>query len=304
MKVNDSLFAQTAIVFGLITVAVYVFFIRPLLPTNQRRRQAAPVPNRNSDSATAHGAPSTSSAASGIQGSNEHKIPCSRVPSHVSSASAAFAVNGGSNLLVDGIIAFKHSRASDEIVDESDRTVRAKILSNLLDGSTVSVPPAKGSAVVVAIPVDSVACPYQRRVLVLLATYYNLLVLLAVPQNETFTEDDKLKAVATLRGNGIGGSVAVDNDDNDEPTLVAHILTEEALPTHRIPFASTVTGRVAFVRQLQRVELVLDFDPEVLALLSRFGHRVVVYGANDNVKENGDLGDKAPTVSKLGRAMI
>jgi hypothetical protein len=75
------------------------------------------------------------------------------------------------------------------------------------------------------------------------------------------TEKDQVRLIAQLRGSGDG-------------------LTAEVLPDHRIIFASTVAGRVAFVRQMQRIELVLDFDPEVKTLLSRFGHKVVVYGQN------------------------
>jgi hypothetical protein len=51
----------------------------------------------------------------------------------------------------------------------------------------------------------------------------------------------------------------------------------DVLPSHRIVAASTVAGRVAFVRQVQRVGLVVDFDPAVHEQLSRFGHKVMVY---------------------------
>ena len=124
----------------------------------------------------------------------------------------------------------------------------------------------------------------------LLATYYNLLVLVAVPaasEGKEFTAEDRARAVQALRG-------GTSNDESSHSQL----LTPELLPLHRIVFTSTVTGRVAFVRQLQRIELVLDFDPEVKGLLSRFGHRVIVYGGDNDSRSNSS------SVSKLGRALL
>jgi hypothetical protein len=273
----DSLFGPTAIIFGVISLAIYFFIIRPLLPSTRGPADANRGTQTNATAAVNDIAATTT---------RQEQIQCSRVPPHVSETSAKLAVNGGANLLMDGLVAFKHCRAAVVVTasDDENRKARAKLLANLLEHSGVAAPPAKGSAVVVTIPVDSVDCPQQRRVLYLLATYYNLLVILAVPDAE-FTEQDRLKAIHALRG--------IDTDS---------ILAAEILPTHRIVVASTVTGRVAFVRQLQRIELMLDFDPEVLGLLARFGHRVIVYGGGSSGGNGATAVDTS--ISALGRAML
>jgi len=54
-------------------------------------------------------------------------------------------------------------------------------------------------------------------------------------------------------------------------------LPQEVLPDHRIVQSRSAKGRVAFVRQLARVEFVLDFDPVVQSELGRFGFVVIMY---------------------------
>ena len=146
----------------------------------------------------------------------------------------------------------------------------------MLEGSSLVSPPAKGTTIVIAIPSNDAECPKLRRVLYLLGTYYNLLLILAV--DESFSEKDRMDKIKALRG--------------DDPSTR---LSADVLPDHRIVVASTVAGRVAFARQLQRIELVMDFDPEVTNNLSRFGHRVVVYGENAKV----EMG-----TSKLGNHLL
>ena len=345
MKIELSvLFEPTAIFIGVISLAIYIFIIRPLVPST--RGPAHERGNRTRSIGTTGAAAGGAALSDGAmtiaqQRHNEQllqTIPCSRVPPHVSDASASLAVNGGANLLVDGLVAFKHCRASSSsssssllaatgaVESDETRKARAKLLSNLLEVSGSSSrsgsganppspppppPPAKGGVVVVSIPIESVACPQQRRVLHLLATYYNLLVIMTVSQQQRadeFTEVDRVRAIATLRSGENGASGSSDIDESDAPLQQQQQqLTADILPTHRITVASTVTGRVAFVRQLQRVELVLDYDPEVLALLSRFGHRVIVYGnreSSSSSQREGAAAEADLSISKLGRAML
>jgi hypothetical protein len=63
----------------------------------------------------------------------------------------------------------------------------------------------------------------------------------------------------------------------------------EVLPRHRIVGAQTIAGRIAFVRQLGRVEFVLDRDEDMRTQLGRFGFRVLVYGDDGHVGNNGSI---------------
>jgi uncharacterized Zn-binding protein involved in type VI secretion len=282
----------TALIFGVLTALIYHFVLRPLFPTapaavtQALTRQQLPLPQRRHSNST------TSSSNNNNNNNNANTptaarkgAPCARVPSHVAPGSTA--VNGGNNLLVDGMVAFRHGKAAvvESALDAAQqarvRKDRARILARLLrqhDGggqsrtsnstsasAAASPPPGKGSTVVLAIPQADVGCAQLRNVLYLLATYYNLLVLVAV--NSDFAPKDKGLLIQRLRG----------------PTATSvstqHLqLTADVLPDHRIILSSTVAGRVAFSRQLQRIELVLDFDSDVKAMLERFGHCVVVYG--------------------------
>jgi hypothetical protein len=160
-----------------------------------------------------------------------------------------------------------------------NRKDRARVLSNFLSETTVSTPPTKGGAVVVSVPVNEVECKDLRRVLYLLATYYSLLVIVTV--EPSFTPKDLKGILHKLRGSA--------DDDG--------YLAPEVLPDHRVTASSSVTGRVAFVRQLQRIELVLDYDEQVRDNLTRFGHRVILYGSTY------DAASSAST-SRLGTALL
>jgi hypothetical protein len=262
------------LIIGLVSVAIYFFVIRPLLPTRPR------------DAAQANRQPRP------VQAQPKQVERCQRVPSHVSAHSARIAVRGGANLLSDGVVAFRHSKAScyeqsacDNETVLANRKERARVLSRLLEGertatsggsSAATAPPSKGSVVVVSVPEDDVDCAKLRRVIYLLGTHYNLFVILAVHSSESSREDRK-KLIQRLRGETSSSLLPVD-----------------VIPDHRIVAASTVTGRIAFCRQLQKTELVLDYDSEVKSMLGRFGHRVIVYGKN---YENNQC-------SKLGSALL
>jgi hypothetical protein len=311
LKDSDCSLFITVVAIGLVSAALYLFWLRPLLPgTAGRAQRVAPAGTAGAARASAAQAAATASNDNNNNANapSKPKEKCTRTPPHVAPDSAELAVNGGSNILIDGLLAFRHSRAAtwEKQLDAADQTLnrkdRARILSRLLEeespASSSSAPPAKGSTIVVSIPVEDVGCSKLRRILYLLATYYNLLVILAVPSAPS--KEERTKLIAKLRG--------LDEDDDKKkksssgrstPAASTQLLPVDALPDHRIIVSSTSAGRVAFVRQVSRIELILDFDPEVKNILARFGHRVIAYG--DNLED--EARDTADT-SRLGRQLF
>ena len=269
---------QTAIMFGVISIIVYFAVLRTT------REAAAP---RASDGAVV----SPQQQAQEQEKPNaKPKILCSRVPPHLSESTAKITQTGGANILSDGMVAFRHIKAASHEsslspeMQMTNRKERAKVLSNLLAESNgaLSSPPAKGGSVVLTVPVDEIECEKSRRIVYLLATYYNLLLIVSV--DSSFQPKDMKNLIQRLRGSEEG-----------EPE---NYLSPEVLPDHRVTASCSVTGRVAFVRQLQRIELVLDFDAEVKDNLSRFGHRVILYGSNH------EPGVSNTSRSRLGMALL
>ena len=252
---------QTAVMFGVITVILYLALLRGR-GTTTTTASPDPVGTRRQAQGT-------------LPSQDNPTIPkksiCTRMPPHLSNASSKIAHTGGSNVLSDGMVAFRHSKvASHESSLSADqqmknRKERAKVLSNLLADSNgiVSSPPVKGGTVVLTVPLEDIECEKLRRVVYLLATYYSLLLIVTV--DSSFQPKDIKNMVQRLRG-----SSEEDNTNHIAPDI---------LPDHRITASCSVTGRVAFVRQLQRIELVLDFDAELKENLSRFGYRVILYGS-------------------------
>lgn len=265
---------QTAVVLGVITLIFYAF-LRPARPS-------ATAAARQQQQTQQQGTRRQEKTGASI------KTICTRSPPHLSVMSARITQAGGLNVLSDGMVAFRHNKVAahesslESTVQAKNRKERAKVLSNLLSGSdgAVSTPPVKGGAVVVAVPLADIACEKLRRVVYLLATYYSLLLIVTV--DSSFKPKDMKSSLNRLRGNAEESS---------------SYLAPDILPDHRVTASSSVTGRVAFVRQLQRIELVLDFDVEVKESLSRFGHRVIVYGVNyDKVTSESQ--------SKLGNTLL
>lgn len=276
---KDSVYS-TMVFFGLVSLAVYFLLLRPLLsgggdlgreqqqiPGEQHggRPRVAPAPHRTQ--------------AAGSEDRAALNATFTRVPDHLSPQSAQLASVGGSNLLIDGLLAFRHGKASqvEQSLDSNQQALnrrdRARILTRLMDDEAIKSPPAKGCTLIVAIPAEDVMCEKLRRVLYLLGTYCNLLVILAMSESQT--DEDRLVLITKLRG-------------SDQQ------LSSDVLPDHRVVAASTFASRIAFVRQIERLELVLEFDPSVKAQLTRFGHRVVVYS-------NGKV---AGAKSKLGASFL
>jgi len=270
---------------------VIVAFATALVFLLLRPREAAPrttpQPPPRGGGATYEGE-NTFLGASGDGSSNpktSSREACTRTPDHVSATSATVAHSGGANLLVDGLVAFRHTKAAAASKDTDqatqNRKERARVLTRLLmedDGvssAEATMPPSKGGTLLVSIPLADVGCPQLARVLYLLASYYSLMVVVAVDSKFSNKTDRPAMLQQLYRDDGV--------------------LTKDILPEHRIVTSSTIAGRVAFARQLQRIEMVLEFDPEVRQNLSRFGHRVVLYNTNKtttNDKKTSMLGQK------------
>jgi hypothetical protein len=104
-----------------------------------------------------------------------------------------------------------------------------------------------------------------------LATFYNVIVLVAVDSTvlgdtTSNTTNNKNDAFTKLHAQVVG----------QLRSAYQSVLSEDILPSHRILLSSTITGRVALVRQLSKVALVVDWDPSVKEQLTRFGHSVTL----------------------------
>jgi hypothetical protein len=278
----DLLSISTAVISGIITLIIYVWIIRPFLSTQQRQPQTASASLQQVGNTSAQSLiPSISKA--------------SRVPCHLSEPSARIASSGGANVLRDGLVAFSHTKAfvtgEQESTDPANasihRTQRAKVLAKLMayteqddnnnNGkatiakakTVLQAPPAKGSTLLVSVPADQVGCHKLQRVLYLLGTYYNVILILGVASESKSV--DRAKLIEQLRGATAAGNSKSQQGQSDA-------LPSEVIPDHRIILSSTAKGRIALVRQVERVELVLDYDPQVEMQLRRFKQKVITYG--------------------------
>lgn len=219
-------------------------------------------------------------------------------------------------------------------------------------------PPGRGSNVVVVISYDGnviandgsgssgsgrsilAKCEKLQKSLMLLATYYNLFLLVNVEKNDNLKEQhnhnqggsnnsneeeekrrrdmvkqfrsDLLNITTTTNSDNTtdsssnnSGSSNNDNADNGNK------LNSQILPPHRIIFTSTSEGQIAFVRQLVDTKLVLlpsttsssNGGEKVKMELERFGFRVVCYPENnDKSTNNGENG--SASYSALGQFLI
>lgn len=291
---------STLFFFGIISIALYLLVLRPVQPTvinasatagsvgghnpafnNSNTRNAVANRARPQEAAGA-AAPARGGAPNKDSNIDRVLSECSTFPIHITPTSQGICRTGGFNLLNEGLLAFRHTKAVDYEnpktssslassstgdVASQNRKERARVLSRMLaleSSSSESVtPPPRGSTFVISIPAAEVSCPKLRQVMYLFATYYNLLVILVLPPGGgDKTLADVKELTIQLRGSG----------DQDP-----HRLALDILPDHRIVAATSPSGRIAFVRQLARAEIVLDFDIEVKTQLTRFGYRVIHY---------------------------
>jgi hypothetical protein len=241
------------------------------------RRQPVPAERRNPT-------PHLSDAAL------ELLLDCQSKPAFVQTETEKVGI-GGHKTLVDGLVAFSHTQAAAAASSSSmttttmtmmntttsstetlSRTERAKILSRLATapGMTLTTPPGKGSTLVVSLPSfednnsssnNSNSNSQLPHILHVLGTYYTLIIVIGTSLT---TNLSSIKEQETYR------------QRMQEKLFATGELTESILPKHRILMASTKTGRIALVRQLARVELVVDFEVDVQTELGRFGYKVAV----------------------------
>lgn len=274
MENEESFSSGTALLFAVISFILYWLFLRPTAaPADPRtatpatttttstprtvRPRPRPVPPEAPHVAPTPATMMLSDAA--VEILNE----CQAKPSHVVTSISATGL-GGSNVILSesGLVAFSHTQAASVVALDAAAAVRqerAKILSRLCAGGGVSPPPSKGSTLVLSISqADMNHADTLRRVLYALGTFYNLVVIVAVGDGSSSKSEKDLK------------SSLVEQLLQSTDTR----LTEQVLPLHRVILASTVTGRVALVRQLNKVAMVVDWDPEVETQLKRFGYKV------------------------------
>jgi hypothetical protein len=284
----------TFFAFGAVSIALYLLVLRPLNENTATETESGEA-SRNqpllghpaaAEEPAAHAAAAVNTARrSTSTGGSIDKVlsKCANFPVHVADPKPTSAMN----LLFDGLVAFRHTQAasieqtksggSSDIATQN-RKERARILSKMLslekDGPADATSFSRGGTIVVAVPIEEVNCDKLRRVLYLFATYYNLLVILVIPSG---TSSDALeRATEVLRGNE-------GNTDRLDTAI---------LPSHRVIAASSTTGRIAFVRQLSRVSLVLDFSSSVKSELSRFGFRVINYSQTKSSNVTSQLGSQ------------
>ena len=223
---EESFSSFTVLAFALISLVVYLLFLRPTTTPTNTATPTHPPHNTNVTRGVAAAAPPARRRVVGGDNNNntnhnqnngtswDRQRPAASVLSETAlqlltacQAKPAFCKNpekgngktttvglGGSNVLVDGLVGFRHTQASSVVPEEhamSVRKERAKILSKLVVlqqqssaniNVNVTTPPTKGATIVVSVPHDQVACDSLRRIFYLLSSYYNLLVLLAVPE--------------------------------------------------------------------------------------------------------------------------
>lgn len=261
---------MTLVVFAVISLVVYTLVLKPIFASDQPTPQHEVV--HRPAATTARPAPRVAYRVASRQESEEVSLLMTRRPPHMQATGKTL------DILVEGLIPFRNIQASTYEASQHDpdmlaknRKDRAKLLSKILAlEKSPALPPPRGTTVVITIMDKDVACDKARRVIFLLATYFNLLLVILVPSTTTDVEVKGL--ISNLRGENM-----VD-------------LPNQVLADHRIIAAESVSGRVALVRQLaRRVEFVLDFDPQMKAELNRFGFRVMLYGNFDAAKQTNEM---------------
>ena len=284
----------TAILIAVVSLVLYCLFLRPTTKTQnsnnmatppmrarqggsrrqfQRREQNQPPREQLQQQQRRQQQPIRQTNSYLSEAAEEILVNCQTKPSHVITSSDKVGL-GGRKVLVDGLVAFSHTKAGDIFTSTNSgstiRTERAKVLSRIASapGVTMKTPPSKGSTVVVSLSssrLDDTA--NVSSFLYTLGSYYNLIVIIHVHNidGNNFKEQQQKRRQLQDR------LLSPNNKQNDTMRL-----TEDILPKHRILISSADTGRVALVRQLSKVELVIDFDSNVQSELGRFGYMVAV----------------------------
>jgi hypothetical protein len=256
----------TLVVFGIISIVLYLFILRPLALARPSQGNAS-----SSDNPELSTNFTEDSTASTLQKTTSWPV-VTRKPPHATKCSES--------ILVQGMVSFRNSTAAtyestmDPATIDVNRKERARILARILSldssgpnesDSNIKLP-QRGGWIVVSVPEEDVMCPRLRRILFLLATYLSVIVIISV--KDSSTDEYIQQLIDKIRGSDVSSSVQ---------------LPEAVLPSHRIVAAQSLIGRIAIARQLGTVEFVLDFDTEMKSQLVRFGYKVIVYGNQENI---------------------
>jgi hypothetical protein len=206
--------------------------------------------------------------------------------------------------LLQGVVPFRSTPAngyetrlqkelSEEFLIVANRKERARIFARLFSLTTTEEagakkpPPNRGANIVVTIYPLDVSCVKLQKALMLLGTYYNLFVLVdgsgIFQGNSSEKQKEHREYIRNFREELLQKTTTTVRESS-------HKLNSQILPPHRIVFLTTTAGRVAFVRQLHGVELVVDGDEKVTKELERFNHRVLLYpreGKSDGISALG-----------------
>jgi hypothetical protein len=227
-----------------------------------------------------------------------------------------------------------NNKEEEEDIIITNRKSRARIFAKIFSIKSVSDrPPGRGSNVVVVISYDGndngagggiAKCEKLQKSLMLLATYYNLFLLVNVDndneeqqqQHNSINEEEEKRRrdmvrqfrsdLLNITTNANTSIISNGSSSSSNNTDEGNKLNSQILPPHRIIFTSTSEGQVAFVRQLVDTKLILLPSSEgekVKMELERFGFRVVCYPDNDDKStNNGENG--STSYSALGQFLI
>ena len=289
METEESVFSFSTLVLALITLAVYLLFLKPTAETentiatttntiNPQRTRERQRPHGGRRVATPQQRPQPTRRRQPIsENALEVLASCQSLPPHVASNKSS-SIGGFESLSENGLVSFSHTKvASQKLIDDTaklqQRKERAKILSRLFSskdfGKALPAPPSKGSTFVVGIDREKhLSGATQKssvvRVLKGLSSHYTVLVVVSLDssaQNSSSSYEPTHKLHSEV--------VELLRDEN--------VLPESVLPSHRVLLAGSAKGRVALVRQLStNIGLTVDFDRDVKDELERFGYDVSI----------------------------
>eukprot|EP00804_Cyclotella_cryptica_P006300 CCRYP_010139-RA/>CCRYP_010139-RA protein AED:0.16 eAED:0.16 QI:0/-1/0/1/-1/1/1/0/319 len=293
--------------FAIISYLLYKYVLSPA--QTQPTPSSSVVTQRNTASSSRSTAPSSSTTTAATDGYFSYGTP--RHPPHFIPPDKWDRSTSLSKHLLQGIVPFrstpahgyetriqKQSSSHDDVdMIVTNRKERARIFARLFSISTSTgeegsslkkkqPPPNRGANIVVTIHPSDVSCIKLQKALMLLGTYYNLFVLVdagnlfANGNGDDAGVKEKQQQMKEQREciQKFRSEILNSNELTATTTMAMSFrLNSQILPPHRIVFLSTPEGRVAFVRQLHGVELVVDGDEKVTRELERFGHCVLVY---------------------------
>ncbi|KAL7480002.1 hypothetical protein ACHAW6_005714 [Cyclotella cf. meneghiniana] len=302
---NPTMFYFSIFLFAIISYLLYKFVLSPA-PTEPTPSSSV-VTQRNATASTSRLTAPSSSTTTVASNDAYFSYGTPRHPPHFVPPEKWDRSTSLSKYLLQGIVPFRSTHANgyetrlqkqqssdaDADIIVTHRKERARIFARLFslsaeqeEGSSKKKPPPnRGANIVVTIQPSDVSCAKLQKAFMLLGTYYNLFVLVdakdlfnknnggdgSKQKQQQQQQQQQREYIQNFR------SELLNSKKSTTTTAIPFRLNPQILPPHRIVFLSTPEGRVAFVRQLQGVELVVDGDEKVTRELERFGHCVLVY---------------------------